>query len=82
MTALFREYGYRRSRNHARLKFLVKDWGAERVREVLEKEFLDSALPDGSRRRPAPMHRRDHVGVRAAARRAAWRSGSRRVPVA
>ncbi len=35
VTGLFREYGYRRSRNHARLKFLVKDWGAERVREVL-----------------------------------------------
>ena len=28
VTGLFREYGYRRSRNHARLKFLVKDWGA------------------------------------------------------
>ena len=39
--SLFREYGYRRSRNHARFKFLVKDWGAERVREVLEKEFLE-----------------------------------------
>ena len=32
VTGLFREYGYRRSRNHARLKFLVKDWGPERVR--------------------------------------------------
>ena len=37
VTSLFREYGYRRSRNHARLKFLVKDWGPERVREVLER---------------------------------------------
>jgi sulfite reductase (ferredoxin) len=64
VTTLFREYGYRRSRNHARFKFLVKDWGAERVREVLEKEFLDSALPDGPAPPPAPMHRRDHVGVR------------------
>jgi sulfite reductase (ferredoxin) len=64
VTALFRDYGYRRSRNHARLKFLVKDWGAERVREVLEKEFLVSALPDGPAPPPAPMHRRDHVGVR------------------
>jgi sulfite reductase (ferredoxin) len=65
VTTLFREYGYRRSRNHARFKFLVKDWGAERVREVLEKEFLDSALPDGPTAPPAPpMYRRDHVGVR------------------
>ena len=52
VTGLFREYGYRRSRNHARLKFLVKDWGAERVREVLEKEFLEAArCPTGRRPR-------------------------------
>ena len=64
VTALFREYGYRRSRNHARLKFLVKDWGAERVREVLEKEFLDGvALPDGPAPAPRPLAERDHVGV-------------------
>jgi sulfite reductase (ferredoxin) len=64
VTNLFREYGYRRSRNHSRFKFLVRDWGAERVREVLEKEFLDSSLPDGPAPPPAPMDRRDHVGVR------------------
>lgn len=63
VTSLFREYGYRRSRNHARLKFLVKDWGPARVREVLEKEFLDTALPDGPPPVAAPMARRDHVGV-------------------
>ena len=63
VTALFREYGYRRSRNHARLKFLVADWGAERVREVLEKEFFGSALPDGPPPDPAPVQLRDHVGV-------------------
>jgi sulfite reductase (ferredoxin) len=63
VTALFREYGYRRSRNHARLKFLVKDWGAQRVREVLEKEFLDEPLPDGPGASLAPMDARDHVGV-------------------
>ncbi len=63
VTGLFREYGYRRSRNHARLKFLVADWGAERVREVLEKEFLGAALPDGPPPVPAATHLRDHVGV-------------------
>ena len=63
VTSLFREYGYRRSRNHARLKFLVKDWGPARVRQVLEKEFLDTALPDGPPPVAAPMARRDHVGV-------------------
>jgi sulfite reductase (ferredoxin) len=63
VTGLFREYGYRRSRNQARFKFLVKDWGPERVRQTLEKEFLGEALPDG----PAPVarqpSRRDHVGI-------------------
>jgi sulfite reductase (ferredoxin) len=64
VTGLFREYGYRRSRNHARLKFLVKDWGAERVREVLEREFLDGvALPDGPASAPRSLADRDHVGV-------------------
>jgi sulfite reductase (ferredoxin) len=66
VTGLFREYGYRRSRNHARLKFLVKDWGAERVREVLEKEFLPQGpLPDGPPPAPAPMGAREHLGVMA-----------------
>jgi sulfite reductase (ferredoxin) len=63
VTSLFREYGYRRSRNQARLKFLVRDWGAQQVRAVLEKEFLTSPLPDGPEPPPAPMHRRDHVGI-------------------
>jgi sulfite reductase (ferredoxin) len=64
VTRVFREYGYRRSRNRARLKFLVSDWGPERFREVLESdEFLGRALDDG----PAPEHighNRDHIGVR------------------
>jgi sulfite reductase (ferredoxin) len=63
VTGLFREYGYRRSRNHARFKFLVKDWGVEKVREVLEREFLDSPLPDGPAPSSAPMSARDHLGV-------------------
>ena len=63
ITALFREYGYRRSRNHARLKFLVADWGPERVRQVLQDEFLGAALPDGPPPVPSPLEFRDHVGV-------------------
>ena len=64
VTGLFREYGYRRSRNHARLKFLVKDWGAERVREVLEREFLDGGrCPTARPPAPRPLADRDHVGV-------------------
>jgi sulfite reductase (ferredoxin) len=63
VTTLFREYGYRRSRNRARLKFLVKDWGAAKVRDVLETEFLRERLPDGPAPAPSALSLRDHVGV-------------------
>ena len=63
VTSIFRDYGYRRLRNRARLKFLMADWGPEKFREVMEKEYLGYALPDG----PAPVNvdsaARDHVGV-------------------
>ena len=63
VTKVFRDYGYRKSRNRARLKFLVADWGAEKFREVLEKEYLGHALEDGPAP-PPPPGPRDHVGVR------------------
>jgi sulfite reductase (ferredoxin) len=63
VTGLFRDYGYRRLRHRARLKFLVADWGAERFREVLEKEYLGYALPDGPPPGPPRAGVRDHVGV-------------------
>ncbi|MFB4308994.1 nitrite/sulfite reductase [Actinomadura sp. GTD37] len=62
VTSIFRDYGYRRLRSRARLKFLMKDWGAERFREVLEKEYLGYALPNGPEPAP-PLARRDHVGI-------------------
>lgn len=61
--SIFRDYGYRRLRNRARLKFLVADWGAEKFRQVLEDEYLKRKLTDG----PAPAEPssrwRDHIGV-------------------
>ena len=33
---IFRDYGYRRLRNKARLKFLLADWGPEKFRQVLQ----------------------------------------------
>jgi sulfite reductase (ferredoxin) len=63
VTGLFRDYGYRRLRSRARLKFLVADWGPERFREVLEREYLRTALPDGPPPPPPPPGSRDHVGV-------------------
>ena len=62
VTSLFRDYGYRRLRSKARLKFLIKDWGVEKFRKVLEQEYLHRPLIDG----PAPeplKHPLDHVGV-------------------
>ncbi|MFJ9342928.1 nitrite/sulfite reductase [Streptomyces sp. NPDC101733] len=61
--SIFRDYGYRRLRTRARLKFLVADWGPVKFRQVLEDEYLERKLTDG----PAPEQPsgqwRDHVGV-------------------
>ncbi|MGK5679053.1 nitrite/sulfite reductase [Actinoplanes sp. URMC 104] len=62
VVGIFRDYGYRRLRNRARLKFLLADWGVAKFREVLEKEYLGRALSDG----PAPelpAKPIDHIGV-------------------
>lgn len=62
VVGIFRDYGYRRLRSKARLKFLIKDWGVEKFREILEQEYLKRPLIDG----PAPEqvpHTVDHVGV-------------------
>jgi sulfite reductase (ferredoxin) len=62
VVSIFRDYGYRRLRHRARIKFLVADWGAERFRQVLEDEYLHRTLVDG----PAPAVPDlpvDHVGV-------------------
>ncbi|HMG63942.1 MAG TPA: nitrite/sulfite reductase [Streptosporangiaceae bacterium] len=63
VAGLFRDYGYRRLRARARIKFLVADWGAAKFREVLEKEYLGEPLPDGPAPAPPPAAGRDHVGV-------------------
>ncbi|MFI9505192.1 nitrite/sulfite reductase [Nocardia sp. NPDC052566] len=62
VVSLYRDYGYRRLRTKARLKFLIKDWGIEKFRQVLEDEYLKRKLIDG----PAPEQPTkpiDHVGV-------------------
>ncbi|HEU5474783.1 MAG TPA: nitrite/sulfite reductase [Actinophytocola sp.] len=62
VVSIFRDYGYRRLRHRARLKFLVKDWGPEKFRDVLENEYLKRKLIDGPA--PAvPAQPRDHIGV-------------------
>jgi sulfite reductase (ferredoxin) len=64
VAAVFRDYGYRRLRHRARIKFLIADWGPQRFREVLEKEYLGYALPDGPAPEAPGAGDRDHVGIR------------------
>ncbi|CAN5245635.1 nitrite/sulfite reductase [soil metagenome] len=64
VAGIFRDYGYRRLRARARLKFLVADWGIEKFREVLEKIYLGRELV--TLESPAtPLGHRDHIGVHA-----------------
>jgi sulfite reductase (ferredoxin) len=62
VVGLFRDYGYRRMRHKARLKFLLADWGVEKFRAVLQDEYLKRALPDGPAPEPS-AELGDHVGV-------------------
>jgi len=62
VVSLFRDYGYRRMRHKARMKFLLADWGVEKFRQVLEQEYLLRALPDGPAPEPS-AELGDHVGV-------------------
>ncbi|AHH95058.1 nitrite/sulfite reductase [Kutzneria albida] len=62
VVSVFRDYGYRRLRHRARIKFLVADWGVAKFREVLENEYLKRPLLDGPAPE-APAVPYDHVGV-------------------
>ncbi len=62
VVSIFRDYGYRRLRSRARLKFLLADWGGEKFREVLEGEYLQRELVDCPSP-SSPSGHRDHVGV-------------------
>lgn len=63
VTSIFRDHGYRRLRNKARMKFLVQDWGPEKFRDVLETEYLGRRLHDGPTPTVPDGTRRDHVGI-------------------
>jgi sulfite reductase (ferredoxin) len=63
ITGAYRDHGYRVSRKKARLKFLIKDWGVEKFRQVVEDEYLNYKLEDGPAAPPAPRAASDHLGV-------------------
>jgi sulfite reductase (ferredoxin) len=62
VVSIFRDYGYRRLRSRARIKFLVQDWGVERFREVLETKYLRRRLVDCDSP-GTPDRLGDHIGV-------------------
>jgi sulfite reductase (ferredoxin) len=62
VTSIFRDYGYRRLRHRARLKFLVADWGIEKFREVLEVKYLRRELVSNPSPE-VPERTGDHIGV-------------------
>ena len=70
VAGIFRDYGYRRLRSKARLKFLLADWGKEKFREVLRERVP----PPRARRQPLPRGAgrpgRPHRHPRAAGRHA------------
>jgi len=62
ITAIYRDHGYRKNRKHARLKYLVADWGAVEFRARLE-EYLGYALRDAEpNEREWPSYE-DQLGV-------------------
>ncbi|MGH3738110.1 MAG: nitrite/sulfite reductase [Micromonosporaceae bacterium] len=62
VVSIFRDYGYRRLRTRARLKFLVADWGVAKFRQILEEDYLQRPLIDGPAVE-APPEVIDHIGV-------------------
>jgi len=44
LSGLFRDYGDREDRFNARMKFLVDEWGPEKVRSVLQAKYVDDEL--------------------------------------
>lgn len=62
VTGIFRDFGYREKRTHARLKFLVADWGPEKFKEELVRYLGYEPLPGVPDESPANVYR-DHVGV-------------------
>ena len=61
VTTLFRDHGYREKRHHARLKFLIADWGPEKFQEELLK--LIGEMPSGGESRTVGWQAAYYDGV-------------------
>jgi sulfite reductase beta subunit-like hemoprotein len=60
--AVYRDHGYRKNRKHARVKYLVADWGAQKYREEMEK-VLGYQLPDAESIPGNVRGYEDHYGI-------------------
>ncbi|MBC8136274.1 MAG: nitrite/sulfite reductase [Fibrella sp.] len=62
VTGIFRDFGYREKRTHARLKYLMADWGAATFREKLVEYLGYNPIAGVDDTEPVNAYR-DHVGV-------------------
>jgi sulfite reductase beta subunit-like hemoprotein len=62
ITRIYRDHGYRKNRKHARLKYLVADWGAAKLRAHVE-ELLGYQLADAENAAPNYRGYQDELGV-------------------
>jgi sulfite reductase beta subunit-like hemoprotein len=62
ITKIYRDHGYRKSRKHARLKYLVAVWGAEKLRRETEA-LLGYELRDAESEQPTSRGYGDKLGV-------------------
>lgn len=62
LTGLYRDHGYRKNRKHARFKYLVADWGVDRVRAKVE-EYLGYKLRDAEDKPKEWVGYQDSLGV-------------------
>ncbi len=63
VTEIFRDHGYRARRNHARLKFLVADWGAEKFLQVMTEKLGWTPEPALAWPEPVGHVQQDHLGI-------------------
>ena len=61
---IYRDHGYRKSRKHARVKYLVADWGAAKYREEVEK-VVGYQLTDAETMPTNVRGYEDHYGIHA-----------------
>jgi sulfite reductase beta subunit-like hemoprotein len=62
ITEIYRDEGKRTKRTRARIKFLVDEWGVERLRDELERRLGRELRTSVAPAEPVDPHR-DHVGV-------------------